>query len=438
MHTEDDIRAAYRVAVAQAPDPGSVLTAVRQRQQTSTARRGRPRIARRWITPIAAASAVLAVIAGSVVLGTGLGNHESPTDSPGLLHRLPPYYLALSANGTGVPRLQPTFGVIHSTLTGATLATIRPPRPYRTFVAVAGAPDDRTFVLAAQARPSVHVAQPTALFVARFQPDTRRIRLTALPNALIPDERDVGLAISPDGTKVAVEVIEASGKSQIRVYSLATGAVRVWSASGTIGGTLSTGLSPLSWGPGGIICFSWIGPPRTVGHTVYESSQDGVWLLDSSSRAGSLIADSRLAVRPLAPTTRHYDPRNWESPVEGFVAPNGKTIVVVILPPLLKSWPAPPPHVTLGALQPAFSLPAIAVAQFSAATGRQVRAYQLAGTLAYSVLWSNSLGSLIVGNATATTHSSPFEAVIGSDRVVRLPGSAGSYVYYPNNAAVAF
>ena len=182
MRTEDDIRAAYRVAVAQAPDPGSVLTAVRQRQQPSTARRGRPRIARRWITPIAAASAVVAVIAGSVVLASGLGYRGASADSPALLRRLPPYYLSL----TPTLGLTPNHGVIRSTVTGAAVTTIRPPQPYRAFLAVAGAADDRTFVLVAQRQTSLSAQRLTTLFIARFRPSSRSVTLTALPDAQIP------------------------------------------------------------------------------------------------------------------------------------------------------------------------------------------------------------------------------------------------------------
>ena len=78
----------------------------------------------------------------------------------------PPYYLTL-VNG----RIRPhqaypdQYVAVVDTATGATLATLRPPKPFHTFDYVIGAADDRTFVLEAQ---RMNGANAATLFRAQY------------------------------------------------------------------------------------------------------------------------------------------------------------------------------------------------------------------------------------------------------------------------------
>ena len=103
-----------------------------------------PRIPGRWatwLTPLAAAAAVAAVVATSLAISTTFGGHARPTGpasaprftgSPigpaSALRLVPRYFVALShpTQSEGDYR-----AVVRSTVTGRTLATVTPPRPYR-------------------------------------------------------------------------------------------------------------------------------------------------------------------------------------------------------------------------------------------------------------------------------------------------------------------
>jgi sigma-70-like protein len=116
-------------------------------------------------------------------------------------------------------------------------------------------------------------------------------RLTALP---IPPETAVisGLALSPDGSKLAVSLWPARGQtgSKIQVFSLATGAGQEWAwpGQGAIG-QLSLGVSSGS--------LSWEANNRTLLFQVTTRYRNGntpgqLRLLDTTAPAGSLLASS--------------------------------------------------------------------------------------------------------------------------------------------------
>ena len=106
MRTEDDIKAAFRTLTRQAPDADAMLTAVREQLDNAGAgaRQGAPRAARRWMTPLAAAAAVIAVTATAVAIANGQPTHHSGTSAGNSLRTRPER--ALRATKTpGLPGL---------------------------------------------------------------------------------------------------------------------------------------------------------------------------------------------------------------------------------------------------------------------------------------------------------------------------------------------
>jgi hypothetical protein len=278
----------------------------------------------RWrrLGPLGAAAAVVAVVAGALALASG---PPRPGARPAAVPAsVPRYYVALSLVGngdccrSGAPYSPVTTAVVRATATGTTVATITPPRPYSTFIGVTGAADNRTFVLAAQelASPPLTQAPPTGFFLLRIDPanpvPSARARLSPLPITVRPPGAGVtGLALSPDGTKLAIaEVYPIAAPPALHVVTLATGAQRVWTAA-TGGPTFGPGTTGES--------LSWAGDGRTL---AFAGSGTSVRLLDTAAASSSLLASSRLAVS--AP------PGN---PLSGWgqvmITPDGQTILAV-------------------------------------------------------------------------------------------------------------
>lgn len=277
----------------------------------------------RWLAPVGAAVAVVAVVAAALALASGPPRSGSRAAVvPG---SVPSYYVALDVIGNGdccrlgLPYSPVTEAVVRATGTGAVLATITPPRPYGTFIGVTGAADDRTFVLAAvQLTPLPYTqAPPAGLFLLRIDPanpvPSARARLSPLPVTVRPQGTGVtGLALSPDGTKLAIaEVYDTFGPPALHVVTLATGAERVWAAA-TGGPTFGPGTTgePLSWAQDG----------RTLAFVLAGTS---VRLLDTAAASSSLLASSRLVVSAPGGNVYPY----WQ---QVMITGDGQTIIAVI------------------------------------------------------------------------------------------------------------
>jgi hypothetical protein len=81
---------------------------------------------------------------------------------------------------------------------------------------------------------------------------------------------------------------------EIRIYTLATGTIRTWSANGSFdpvdpGGFTGSGMD-------GSQTISWTADSRTLAFDWQNQSVIGVRLLDTTASGDNLIADSRLAV----------------------------------------------------------------------------------------------------------------------------------------------
>ena len=327
---EDRIRAAV-VQTAEEIAPGSIrpLSLHGQVPSGRRTRAGRAvasglRSARwpRVLIPVAAAASVIAVVAASLAITGNLSEGRSAaaraqagqpgtgairpgkapqTVSPAsraALASVPGYYVAMTPGGMGMNnRAQ-----VRATATGAVLATVAAPAPYNTFSWVSAAADDRTFVLAAQewtpippggASGSIEKRDddtPTRFFVLHLSPDGRTDRLSPLPIPVQPGSVWIdGIALSPDGSKLAVAV-NANGAAEtnpaIAVYTVATGAKTEWTWPGraVIGNQKPWGSS-----------LSWTADGRTLAFQIVPANGTvEVRLLDTGAPGGTM--PSRLGV----------------------------------------------------------------------------------------------------------------------------------------------
>jgi hypothetical protein len=254
-----------------------------------------------WLTPLAAAASVAAVVAASLAVsaafhghqrGGGPGpvapSHGSPAGPKANLRLVPRYFVAL----TDLTQAQAQQAAVRSTVTGHTLATVTPPRPYNVFTWVSGAADDRTFVLAAQRWWHIGSGQagmpaeerdgstPAVFFRLTFDPHTRSARLTrlAVPGTIHASGL-AGMAVSPDGTRLALDF-----RRSIEIVTLATGSTRTWTwpGAGWIG----------NWKPLGQI-FSWSADGRYLEFQQWGGQNNEtmhVRVLDTTAPGTSLTA----------------------------------------------------------------------------------------------------------------------------------------------------
>lgn len=229
---------------------------------------------RAWLTPLAAAVAVAAVVAASLAISTAFHGHTpttgpaaakrwngSPVGPPSALRKVPPYFVRVPPQAMIYGRV----AQVRSTLTGRILATVSPPRPYKVFTWVSGAADDRTFVLAAQrwwnitsGQAGMHAqdrdnAAPTVFFRLTFGPHGPQLTRLNVPEKVRATNL-AGVGVSPDGTRLALDFRKA-----VQIVTLATGAIRTW-----------------TWPPGDRLG-NWIGNWKPMGQ-IFSWSADGRYL----------------------------------------------------------------------------------------------------------------------------------------------------------------
>jgi hypothetical protein len=415
--TEDRLLAAIRETAAEiAPGSTRPLSLPEPSRQA-----GRPHLRLHggwhpsgWRRAVAAAASVIVVIAAALAITGGGGTSgrvpgaQSPAEKAALAS-VPPYYLALTGYTGNLN--EHWHATVRSTATGAILATISPPRPYRTFGWLSGAADDRTFVLAAQswvpgASPAQNSAEPTRFFVLHFDPATGQAPLTALPISERQGHMVNGMAVSPDGSKLAVIVqtqAEPSRARELQVFTLASGSQRqwVWPGKGWIG-NLDQMDQPLSWGA----------DSRTLAFQQWTGQHGAVRLLDTAAPGGSLMAAARLGVMF----------RGADSDVgNALLIPDGTKIVAAVFPPGTGN------QVKTN------------ITEFSVRTGNAIRVrdpwqFVLGGgpDPGDQVLWTNSSGrTLIVISPPGTDPAGhfvhhailPVIGVLTGDRFTPIPGS---------------
>jgi hypothetical protein len=233
--------------------------------------------------PVGAVAALAAaILAVNLTTGPGPAVAERP---PGLLLAAavvsPP---PASAAGAGMPRYYVTVdhfrpvAEVRAAATGRILSTVQLPRRIDPKLSqIAAAADGRGFAMALFSLPR------TRFYWLRIAADGRSARLTALNAApLPPGESADGIAVSPDGSRLAVAIQRSGGQhGAVAVVSLATGAVQTWTTGrpGIPGG--------VSWADGRRLGFFW----EATGAAQRDS---GLWELDTAAPGHELLSGRRI------------------------------------------------------------------------------------------------------------------------------------------------
>ena len=384
---EDRLRD-YYTARAQTVGPDAI-----RRAAPLPPRRSRPRLPvlprPSLLAPLAAAAAVVAVAVAAAALGSAIHSGNSPEQTTSSLPAggqsvaqlvsarvIPPRFITITSNGD--PHLAPSDAVVRATATGARLATIRPSMPHGTIVAVTSAADDRTFVLAEENLPLASRAALNidhgSFFLLHLRADGTQETLTKLPITAVDGIN--GFALSADGTKLAM-AIRLQASSEIRVYTLATGAVRTWSAggSGFVGDGMlgSEDAASVSWAADGRhLLFNWMDSTQNTDER----------LLDTSLGGPSLMADSRLTL-----TIPSHVGQPLLCQGDMTITPDGSAVIC-------------PGLTVTGSLDEGNQT--VFFREYSTATGKVARqlatwTYTHTDWFLLGALWTNPSGSVIIG-----------------------------------------
>jgi hypothetical protein len=272
------------------------------------------------------AAAVVVLVAATLVTLKSLRNEpgtapvasSSPIAGPyAAADAIPRYYVAL-----GWARTAGSWAIIvGDEQAGKTIATFPLPKGGSLFSAGAsGAADDRTFVVSAATSGSVE-GPPTWYLVRIFPGSADPVRVTKLPVKFPAGEGVNEIALSGDGTELAVAATAgaSSREETLQVYSVATGQLQhSW----------STGFSESAGNRAPVADLSWVGN-STVGFAVTYSPEvrEQVRTLDISKTGTSLLADSRLVWSQYVPAAPHGTRAALHACDTPFLTGNGQAVV---------------------------------------------------------------------------------------------------------------
>ncbi len=291
MLTDEDLQRELTAAFHQEADPVARTAtgpaalfrqAIRRRRRRAAARAGS------LVAAVAAAAAAVSLVtvargpaAGPVTAAgqTGLllaAAVSTPPPASAAARAMPPFYV-VADHGRPVAD-------VRDSATGRLLSRVRLPAgtdPKLTQVTAAA--DDRTFVLAL-----FSPSGGTRFYELRITASGQPAGLTPLAIPPLPAQ-DVAaaIAVTPDGTRLAVARQRAGITGAIEVITLATGATRTWTTS-------HSGIpEDLSWDAGGQrLAFFW---------TSDTASSAGLWLLDTGAPGTGLLSGQRLLPQTVGP-----------------------------------------------------------------------------------------------------------------------------------------
>jgi hypothetical protein len=270
----------------------------------------------RILVLVATVVAVATLSIAAAVIVPRLGEHSSaPVPAAPALVRsdaVPPLYvLTYQSYVHGGHRIV-TYAAIRSSATERALARVALPTLFYQGGAygpsITAAADDRTFVVMESNQTSVH--DIVWLFRLQVSASGRSIQVSKLPVRTPPSVAIDDVALSPDGTRLAMTAQWNCGRSRcqyagIRLVNLTTGAITIWSTH-TNGAPFNS-----SWAGDNAVTFEW--QPGTSGHAARYRV-----LPVSGTPADLLIASRPIASPSAAPNG--YVP-------DALVTPDGKTVV---------------------------------------------------------------------------------------------------------------
>ena len=398
----------------------------------------------RWLAPVAAAAAVIAVAVVMVAVGRNVGGHGTVAASPpGPVQTGPPissyvasgqvpkYYLSIESSGN--PNFNPSYAVVRESATGNSPGEWTAASG-QTVVAVTAAADDRTFIADVQPWANRNSSanqsfEPRTFYTLTLNRTSGIIdTVSRLPMSVPAGQLMTGFALSADGTELAIAVQPDNNKrepdlTQVKVFTLATGAVRTWTANGTIG-----------FGPDDAKSLSWTDDKRTL---AFDWTSDGpgihtgIRLLNVAASGGSLLADSREAVTlinqapvnasisvtpggsasapswpasltaaPLSVSSRvapASEPALTAAPTcqqDAIITPDGSRIVCGAIAEVNATFKPGGGGLLRGA-QTEYLEWSVATGQVTRTLGQWT--FGSVGALSVGVLWSNASGSLVIG-----------------------------------------
>ena len=233
MLTDEDLQRELAAAFHEEADP-IARTGIEPAARLGRAARQRPRravVCAGAVTAAALAAAVTLVVTlarpapgpGTAASPAGLLLAAKVVTAPSAsaaAQGMPPFYVVADHN-------QPA-AYVRDSAAGRLLSTVALPAgtdPKLTQVTAAG--DDRTFVLAL-----FSLARGTRFYVLRIADGGRSAGLTPLAVRPLPTREAVdSVALTPDGTRLAVAIQTGGRDGKVEVITLATGAVRTWTTS---------------------------------------------------------------------------------------------------------------------------------------------------------------------------------------------------------------
>ena len=258
-----------------------------------------PAPGRRWrhrLLPLAAAAAIIAVAVSAVlVAGPKLSAPASAPDTAAV----PRYYLTFTfAADPQFHNLPVTEAMIRDTATGKITGTVKiVTNSFPASVAATAAPDGRSFILAiAENAPK----DEYRFFRLPVSAGGKPGHLTELPAYPVPVNAYLaGIALSPDGTRLAVSFSYGLGATNggpakymagaVEVINLVTRTVRTWTAGMQQGHWYQPGQP--SWADGNrMISFTW---QQAKSMSNDAMTMQGVRLLDTEA-PGDNLADARM------------------------------------------------------------------------------------------------------------------------------------------------
>ena len=369
-----------------------------------------------WLAPAGAAIAVVVVIVAVVVVVSRPGHRSTPvTNSPVAPYvsagQVPPYFVAVAATGTA--NQSPANAEVHATADGRTLATVRPSVPGGTITAVTAVADDRTFVLAERpwAKRGVQQDKQGLFYLLRLGPAGQVVSLTELPMAVPPNTTLRGLALSPDGRRLAVATQPAGAfvVPSLTVYTVSDGAAHTWTAPqpGAAIGTEPDDARALSWtADGRTLAFDWITNGTTLAVRLLDVGTGGVDLLAASRQVVTWNLPGQLEQPVLKDATATGAFRPVNDPI---ITPDGSAVVTA----------AEQGETRLAGNAVTWVTARTAVQEYSASTGRLLRTFGIAknrpAVFRCGILWSDPAGGVVIGLTTGGR-----VAVITGSRIVPL------------------